>query len=315
MKRVFILITLLAAACGDVHTPGQDIVAPSIVKPVPGAQATLVLLAASRQDQQLDVSAQILDGNGVGVPNIPVTFSIAGGVVLPPTVTTDANGLAKSIAVASGTVPLSATTGALSKTVTVIAGATPLSVSLSVPSIVINNPSQFTANVTGSPLGGPFAYVWTFGDGTGDAGATNTIAHAYNRVGSQIATVTVKDGASRSATSSATAVVTDVPVATPAPGTTPDTTGLVASLSCTANAHGTPSPCNVSVTYNGKPLASTSITGVAWDWGDGTTTATFPTGSRTYPQAGSYIATATVTATTIDGSKTAPITSKTLTVS
>ncbi len=309
---------LLAIACGDVRGPGQDIAAPSIVKPVPGAPASLVLLAASRQDQQLDVSAQILDGNGVGVPSISVTFSIVNGVVVPPTVVTDANGMAKSIAAASGTVALTATTGTLSKTATVIAGATPLSVSLSVPSIVINNPSQFTANVAGTPLGGPFVFTWNFGDGTGDSGTTNTIAHAYNRTGSQIATVTVKDGAGRSATGTATAVVTDPVVVTPTP--TPgssDSSGLVATLTCTGNAHGTASPCNVSAAYNGKNIASGSITAIAWDWGDGGNVAgaAVPLGSHNYAQAGTYIVTATVTATTSDGSKVAPIVSKQLTIS
>lgn len=316
MRLIVLLASaLLLAGCGDVHTAGQDCCAPSPTTAVtPGVQTRLVLLASSRSDQQLDVSAEVLDGRGVGVPNVEVTFSITGGIVTPATVKTNANGIAKAIAIATGTATLSATTGTLSQSATVIGSATPIAVSLSVPSIVINNPSVFTAIVTGQPLGGPFAYAWTFGDGTSASTDTGGTTHAYNRSGSFIASVRVTDGAGRTGTSTATASVTDPP-APPTPPPPPPAAALSVTLTCTPAAHGTASPCNVNATYGGTQLSATAIARVDWDWGDGTTS---PNGgvvaTRTYVNAGTYVVFATVTANTGDGVKGPVIVSKTITV-
>lgn len=319
MKYALCLLSLLAINCGDVRTPGET-VNPAAPGPTPGAQAKLVLNAASRTDQQLDVSAQVLDGLGHGIPNVPVQFTITNGTVTPPIVNTDATGLAKSIAIATGTSTLTATTGIVSASATVIGGAVPLSATLSIAAVTVGNNSTLNVNVTGQALGGPFSYVWTFGDGKGDSGSAASITHAYPGVGTYQASVKVTDGAGRSATSAATAVVNDVPAPT-TPATTTVTPTLTATVNCTANTHGTVSPCNVSASYTNASnvtvnIASQSITNVAWDWGDGTAlqNVASPLANHTYAQAGSYIITATVTATTADGSKTASAVTKTLTI-
>jgi hypothetical protein len=52
-----------------------------------------VLLASSRTDQQLDVTAQLLDAaEHVGIPNVDVALSITGGSVTPALAKTDAAG-------------------------------------------------------------------------------------------------------------------------------------------------------------------------------------------------------------------------------
>jgi hypothetical protein len=318
MRLIALLASaVLLASCGDVHTPGQDVTAPSsTTKPTPGAQASLVVNASTRSDQQLDITVQLLDGAGTGIPNVDVALSITGGTITPALAKTDASGTVKATAIASGTATLKATTGALTKEISVIGSATPLSVSMSIPSVVVGTASTLNASVTGQPIGGAFSYAWTFGDGKSDTGSGGSIAHAYPGIGTYNASVKVTDGAGRTASNAAVATVTDVPVVvtpTPAPAATKT---LAATLSCTAQAHGTPTPCNVSVTYGGDVVASNAITSIVWDFGDGftETVANSPIRSRNYAQAGAYTVTATATATTSDGSKTAPIASKAITV-
>jgi PKD repeat protein len=182
-------------------------------------------------------------------------------------------------------------------------------VTLTVPTAVVTTASSFHATVTGSAIGGPFTYAWVFGDGSIDQSAAANATHTYATTGSYKATVTVTDGAGRSATSAGSAVVTDAPA--PAPPAPPaPAAALALTLTCTAATHGTATPCNVSATYGSANIASNLITSVAWDFGDGSTQtiANSPLASRTYLQAGSYLVTATVTATTTDGAKTATAT-------
>ena len=308
---------LLAVSCGDVHTPGQDITAPS-VPAATGAPTQIRVLGSSRTDQQLDITAQVLTADGKGVPSVQVQFSITNGIVTPVIAQTDANGNAKTVAAtfAASTITATIGTGLTSSGVFGIASTAPLSVNLTTSTVTIGTTTPFSASVSGTPIGGPFSYLFTYGDGTSDTISTSTITHLYSKSGTYTASVKVTDGSGRSVTGFVGAQVKDPVVVTPVP-TPADTSGLVATLTCTANAHGTASPCNVSASYNGKALASGSITAITWDWGDGGNVAgaAVPLGSHNYLQAGTYIVTATATATTADGSKTAPIVSKSLTVS
>ena len=75
--------------------------------------------------------------------------------------------------------------------------------------------------------------------------------------------------------------------------------------------HGTPglaaTSCNVNETYGGATIPGGAVTGVAWDWGDGTTadnSSTTPVKTHQYVNAGTYTVIATVTANTADGSQT-----------
>lgn len=310
LHRWICALALLAAGCNSYTPPAL----PTTPSPTATTPARLVLLASSRTDQQLDVSAQVLTSDGHGVPNIAVTFALTGGAVTPATVTTDATGWAKAVAIGSGTATLTATTATLHSSATVIGGATSLSVSLIVPSVIVNATSAFSASVSGSPIGGPFTFAWTYGDGVSESGGASTITHKYAATGTYQASVVVKDGAGRSATGLATAIVSDPPAPPPPAPPAPAPT-LSVTLTCTGNTHATPSPCNVSATYGGVQLASTAITSAVWDFGDGSTQTILnsPLASKAYAQAGVYVVTATVTATTIDGAKTASA-SKSITV-
>jgi PKD repeat protein len=79
-------------------------------------------------------------------------------------------------------------------------------------------------------------------------------------------------------------------------------------LTCTPGAHGTtPTSCNVNQTYGGATIAGGAVTGVEWDWGDGTTadnSSTTPVKTHQYVNAGTYTVIATVTANTTNGSQT-----------
>jgi len=315
MKRILLaLLAAAALACGDVHTPGEDIVAPSTTSPAPGAQAKIIVNAASRTDQQLDVSAQVLDSNGHGIPNVPVQFTITNGTVTPPIVNTDGSGVAKSVAIATGSVTLTATTGIVSASATVIGGATPLSVVLSIPSVTVGTASTLNANVSGQAIGGPFSYVWTYGDGVSETGASASVTHTYAGAGTYQASVKVSDGAGRSATAGASAQV-NAPAAPPTPTPTPAAT-LSVTITCTPQNHGSATPCNVNASYGSTQLQATAITNVDWDWGDGTPIATNGgvVATHNYVNAGTYVVFAAVTATA-DGASRGPVSgSKSITV-
>ncbi len=113
------------------------------------------------------------------------------------------------------------------------------------------------------------------------------------------------------------------PVIVPPPATCANTPSLcpppqlAVQLTCTAVAHGTPTPCNVSVTWGNTPIPATAITQVQWNWGDGfadtTVPPTAPINSHAFVNAGSYTVFAQVTSDTPAGSKTA-FTSKALVI-
>lgn len=105
------------------------------------------------------------------------------------------------------------------------------------------------------------------------------------------------------------------PVVVPPPPPPPPAPTLSVALTCTAVAHGSPSPCNVTASYGGATLLGTAITDADWDWGDGTQTnnVASPLATHTYGQAGVFPVFVSVTATTVDGAKVAS-TSRTLTI-
>ena len=66
---------------------------------------------------------------------------------------------------------------------------------------------------------------------------------------------------------------------------------LTVSLTCTAKAALTPTPCNVTARFDGATLPSAKVTNVDWDWGDGVPVppqTTVPATTHTYSVAGSY---------------------------
>ncbi len=303
MKRLLILVALLTTACEPFQPPAL----PSpVVDPAASTVPTRIILnASSRTDQQLDVTAQVQSADGHGVPNVQVQFSIGAGTITPVLTKTDNTGMAKTLAASTASTTISAWISDTLRTSISVLGSTPeLSASLVIPSATVGAASAMTARVIGSPLGGPFTYGWTFGDGGMDTTSTASVSHLYAQIGGYNVSVRITDGSGRTATASGIATVSPLPPP-PEPPPAPAAT-LAVTVTCTPAAHGNATPCNVNASYGGTQLAATAITRVDWDWGDGATT---PNGgvvsTHPYANAGSYLVFATVTATTMDGSKTA----------
>ncbi len=178
--------------------------------------------------------------------------------------------------------------------------------------------AAFIANVNPPPTA-PVSYGWSFGDGVSRATATEATFYTYPNSGVYDASVTVRDAIGRSTTATAHVTVQAPPqIPAPPPTPPPPTPTLSASLTCEPVAHGSPTPCNVTVSYGGATLPGSRVTSVTWDWGDGTaptTTNTPPTAatSHVYGFAGTYTVYAQAIATTVDGPKLAE-TSKTIIV-
>ena len=99
LARLFSASMLLLAltACEAYQPPAAP------TPPVnPAASATptrLVLSASARPDERIDLSAQVLNVDGHGVPDVIVTFAIGAGSVSPATAPTDGLGVARASAV------------------------------------------------------------------------------------------------------------------------------------------------------------------------------------------------------------------------
>jgi PKD repeat protein len=183
-------------------------------------------------------------------------------------------------------------------------GPTPPSIT---PIAIINAPSTATIGVSvlfgvSAPAQGQ-TWTWNFGDGGTAQTTAFTIAHTYGTAGTYTVT------ASAPGITSGNASIT---VSNPA-GSAAST--LSATVACTPAAHGTATPCNIaSVNYGSTTIPSASVTAVSWDWGDGSAVTNGITSSRTYVAAGTYNIVTTVTANTVDGSKSVTVV-KSITIS
>jgi pectin methylesterase-like acyl-CoA thioesterase len=79
--------------------------------PVSTTPTQIVLNAASRADQSLNVAATVLTATGEGVPNVPVTFTIGAGTINPATTMTDLTGTARAVAISTSMTTIAASIG------------------------------------------------------------------------------------------------------------------------------------------------------------------------------------------------------------
>lgn len=291
------LAALLVSAC-TAETPLTPLPATSST-PVIGPPAALTLAVSGAL-----VNLSVVDAANHGVQGVVVTLTATAGTFDRPVVTTGFAGTAQSILTTTTSATITATAAGLTATARTSVSTAPLTLGISATP---TNPNKgdgvtFVASVSGGSA--PYSYAWIFGDGT--SGSGQTISHRYFSDGSKTASLTVTDADSRTGTAQTTISVQPDPVP-PAPPTPPAQAQLAVAVTCTPMAHGTATPCNVNVSYGGVLLPATAITAVDWVWGDGLSNlgTTSPVLVHSYVNAGSYTVFATVTATTVDGVKTA----------
>lgn len=287
---------------------------------LPTAQTTpasIRLTLASRPDRTYDVTATVLTADGHFVKDVTLTFTMDAGTVTPETATTNGNGVAQAVASTVASATLTVAGGSLTASTRVDGVAPPVTIPpieqppptpLPPPSISLQ-PTTTTVGV--STFFATDAFVsggqpvrttsWTFGDGGTVTHAGSSASHTYTTAGTFTATVTATDALGRRASTSAPVTVNAVIIPPPPPPPT-----LSASITCTAAMHGVDSTCNVAASYGGTLLPSIAMARVDWDWGDGIANSSVsPVKTHTYLNLGNYTVLATVTATTVDGAKTA----------
>lgn len=151
----------------------------------------------------------------------------------------------------------------------------PLSVSLSIgvarPSVGDN--ISFVASSSSAIVRAD----WAFGNGATTSTVRGDTAYAYPAVGTFLARVTLTASDGRTGSDQATVIVRrrETPPSTPEPTPIPTPApALGLGLTCAPRTAPTLTPCNVTLSYGGTTLPASHITGLNWDWGDGTTTQT-----------------------------------------
>lgn len=322
MRRMILVgvVLVLAAGCGYT-APTQPTLAPTAKAGVPASIQLSTQLGAG----SAIVRAIVYDGFQTAVPNVSVHFVASVGTVSPSDVTTDAAGAAQTTATApAGADAVTVSASGLSALALVAMQAqAPLNASLNAPAVMLGTATTLTASFLN---GSVHAVDWTFGDGQIVTTPSASVTHQYAVAGNYGARATVYDPDGRTATANTTVVVnapivqptppapaptptpTPIPITTPTP--TPAPAILTATMTCTAAAHTSPSACNIVVMYGATQLLSTTPMSIDWDWGDGSTvdgTSTVPVNSHTYAVPGTFPVTAAVSATTVDGTKTATV--------
>ena len=136
---------------------------------------------------------------------------------------------------------------------------------------------EFDGSASADPDGDALTFRWNFGDST--SSTESSASHTYTATGSYTATLTVSDGNGGTGSKSVTIDVTGG-------GTTP---GPMAVIKVSATSGSAP----LVVSFDGTNPEAT-ITGYAWDFGDGTTGEGAKV-EHTYTSTGRYVATLTVT--------------------
>src|SRR5665213_176985 len=72
------VLALLAAGCGDVHTPGEDIIAPTVVVVVPARIVTSVLYGIGNGAGRVFLTLHVLGSQGEPAPHILTTINVTG---------------------------------------------------------------------------------------------------------------------------------------------------------------------------------------------------------------------------------------------
>jgi hypothetical protein len=205
------------------------------------------------------LSAFVIDEGNNPVPNVRVNFTTTAGTITVPSVTTDANGEARTVLTTSRETRVRASVGATdSNELTITANNAPtITVTASPTTVAENVPVTFTYNVTADTGVALRDVSIDFGDnesrslGTARSGS---ITHTYRRSGTFVVEVEVVDNNGERGTGSNAVVVTPAPP-------------LLATIAVQPNPARVNGLTTITVTLSNAALASL-VTGVTFDFGD-----------------------------------------------
>ncbi len=205
------------------------------------------------------LSAFVIDEGNNAMPNVRVNFTTTAGTLAIPSVTTDANGEARTVLTTSRETRVRASVGATdSNELTITANNAPqITVTASPTSVAENTPMTFTYNVTADTNTALRSVNIDLGDGTTRSLGTNrsgSITHTYRSAGTKVVEIEVVDANGERGTASTAVVVTPA-----AP--------LVATVAVQPNPARINALTTATVTLTNSTLTPL-ITSVTYDFGD-----------------------------------------------
>jgi PKD repeat protein len=232
------------------------------------------------------LSAYVIDEGNNPIPNVPVTFTTSAGTLLIPRVVTDSNGEARTVLTTSRETRVRASVGAVdSNELTITANNAPsITLAAAPPTVAENVPVTFTYTVTADTGVALRSVYLDFGDRTSQligTSRTGSITHTYRSAGTYVVEAEVIDSNGEVGTSSVAVVVTAAPP-------------LLATVAVQPNPARTNAQVTATLTLTNSTLTPL-ITGVTWDWGDGSQPQTAgPTLQHLYDRVATFSGTATV---------------------
>jgi hypothetical protein len=231
------------------------------------------------------VTARVEDASGNPLLGVPVAFTTTSGTLSPVSAVTNDAGLASVALTTNAAATVTATAGGKQGNAALtLRSASSLSLSIPAGSVTVGAPTTFTITPQSGVTGGGLSNVVVrFGDGAsrnlGTITSATTVAHIYSSVGIHDVTVSSTDPDGQIVGASGSVAVVGF------------------QITLTASPANTGPNAGINFTVGGIP-AGVSISGVDWDFGDGTQHSKSTTQSTSttysYPNRGSFVAVVTV---------------------
>lgn len=225
------------------------------------------------------LSAFVIDEGNNPVTNVRVNFTTTAGTLAIPSVNTDANGEARTVLTTTRETRVRASVGATdSNELTITANNAPqITVTASPTTVAENTPVTFTYNVTADTNVALRSVFIDFGDGTSQLVGTarsGSVTHTYRRSGTFVIEAEVIDSNSERGTGSTAVVVTPAPP-------------LLATVAVQPNPARVNALTTATVTLTNSALTPL-ITGVTYDFSDGTIETGGTTMTHVYTRQGEF---------------------------